>query len=60
VYGHTHDWTANEEVAKRWGEKIAKAAAEAETREQSVDSALLTTLEKKNFQTLNLEVIDNT
>ncbi len=57
VYGHTLDWKANEEAAKGLGEEIAKAVAEA--REQSIDSALLSTLEKKNFQAQNLEVIEN-
>lgn len=50
VYGHTLDWAANEEAAKRMGEEIAKAVANAVVTEQSVDSALLTTLTNENFQ----------
>jgi len=53
VYGHVHDWTANEDAAKRLGEEIAKVVAE-------VDSGHLTAHQKENFQAGNLEVIANT
>ena len=56
MYGHTLDWKANENAAKGLGDELAKAVTEAES---NFDSALLTTLKKKDFQTQNLEVIEN-
>jgi len=55
VYGHTLNWTANEDAAKRLGEEIANAVAEAERKQQlNLDSALLTVLTKENSQAGNL------
>lgn len=55
VYGHTLDWTANEEAAKRLGEEIAKAVAKAEREQQSkLDSGHLSAHAKENSQAGNL------
>lgn len=49
VYGHTLDWTANEDAAKRLGEEIAKAVAKAESKQQdNFDSGPLTAHAKEN------------
>ena len=62
VYGHTLDWNANEDAAKGLGEEIGKAVAAAAENNQennSIDSGHLTAHQKENFQTRNLEVIEN-
>jgi integrase len=56
VYGHTLDWKANEDAAQGLGDELAKAVTEAES---NFDSGHLTAHQKENFQTRNLEVIDN-
>jgi hypothetical protein len=51
VHGHTHDWTANEDAAKRLGEEIAKGVAEVESKRQTeLDYGQLTAHEKENSQ----------
>ena len=62
VYGHTLDWKANEDAARGLGDELAKAVAEVQSKQQdkSVDSGPPTAHQKENFQTLNLEVIENT
>jgi hypothetical protein len=57
VYGHTLDWKSNEEAAKGLGAEIAKAVTEAEGK---LDSGPLTAHKENDFQTLNLEVVENT
>jgi integrase len=57
VYGHTLDWKSNEEAAKGLGEEIFKAVTEAEG---NLDSGPLTAHKENDFQTLNLEVVENT
>jgi integrase len=56
VYGHTLDWKANEDAAKGLGQEIAKAVTETES---NFDSGHLTAHQKENFQTQDLEVIDD-
>jgi hypothetical protein len=54
-YGHTLDWTANEDAAKRLGEEIAKAVAELERKQQlKLDSGHLSAHQKENSQAGNL------
>jgi len=60
VYGHTLDWTANEDAATRLGEEIAKAVAEVERKQRNLDSGHLAAHEKENFQAGNLEVNEDT
>lgn len=56
VYGHSLDWEANADAAKRLGEKIAKAVTEAEG---NIGSGQLTAHKENDFQTRDLEVADN-
>jgi integrase len=57
VYGHTLNWTPNEDAAKWLGDEIAKAVKEAESK---LDSGHLTAHQKENLQTRNLEVTETT
>jgi hypothetical protein len=54
VYGHTLDWTASEDAAKRLGEEIAKAVAAVERKQQFLDSAHLSAHQKENSQSRQL------
>ena len=56
MYGHTLEWRANEDGAKGLGQEIAKAVTETES---NCDSGPLSAHQKENFQTQDLEVIDN-
>lgn len=60
VYGHTLDWTANEDAAKRLGEEIAKAVAVAERKQQFLHSGHLSAHEKEKLPNTSLEVIEIT
>ena len=60
VYGHTLDWTANEDAAKRLGEEIAKAIAEVERKRRDLDFGHLSAHEKEKLPNIGLEVIEIT
>ena len=55
MYGHTLEWAANEDPARRPGEEIAKAVAEAEAEQRpNLDSDHLPAHQNKNSQAANL------
>jgi hypothetical protein len=56
VYGHTLDWTGNEDAAKRLAEEIAKAIAEVERKQQLLNSGHLSAHEKEKLPSGHLEV----
>jgi hypothetical protein len=60
VYGHTFDWTSNEDAAKRLGEEIAKAVAEVERKQRFLDSGHLSAHEKEKLPNIGSEVIEIT
>jgi hypothetical protein len=57
---HTLDWKCNEDAAKGLGKEIARAVESQQQEQISVDSGHLTTHQKENFRTQNLEVIEST